>query len=83
MEAEPALVWTTGVVVLDSVALEEPMMPVVHLHWEVNHDLVLWLREDDSRAMLEIDKFCRFKHCVDGLEIQVVWIVRESEFFGD
>lgn len=82
MEPEPALVWATGVIVLNSVAFEEAMMPVVHLDWEVNHDLIFRLREDDSRAMLEVDKLCRFKHGVDGLEIQVVWIVRESEFFG-
>ena len=82
MESETALVWPACIVVLDAVAFEEFVMPVIHLHGEVNHDLVLRLREDDPRAMLEIDKLCRFKHGVDGLEIQVIWIVRESEFFG-
>ena len=80
MEAEPALVWATSIVVLDSVAFEEFVMPVIHLHWEVNHDLILRLREDNSRAMLEVYKLCRFKHGADGLEVQVIWIVRKSEF---
>ena len=83
MESEAALVWATGIIMLDSVSLEEPMMPIVHLHREVDHDLVLWLSEDDAGAMLEIYKLCRLKHRVYGLEVQVVWIVWESKFGGD
>jgi len=83
VESESALVWAAGVVVLDAVSLEELVVPVVHFDGEVNHDLVLGLSEDDPGAMLEVEQLGRVKHRVDGLEIEVVWIVWKTEFCGD
>jgi len=83
VEPEAAFVWSTGVVVLDSVPFEEPMVPVVHFDGEVDHDLVFWLGEDDSGAMFEVDQLRRVEHGGDGLEVEVIRVVWESEFIGD
>ena len=81
--AEAALVGSEGVVVLDAVALEEPVVSVVHADGEVDHDLVLGLGEDDADAVLEVDGVCGAEHGGDGLEVEVVGVVGEAELIDD
>ncbi len=83
VEAEAAFVWAARVVVLDAVSLEEFVVSVVHFDREVDHDLVLWLSEDDARAVLEVDRICGREHGVHGLCVEVVWVVWEAELVGN
>ncbi len=83
VEPEAAFVWSAGVVVLDSVPFEEPMVSVVHFDGEVDHDFVFWLGEDNSGPVLEVDELGSVKHGGDGLKIKVIGIVWKSEFVGD
>jgi hypothetical protein len=83
MEPDAALVRAERVVVLDAVALEQLVVPVVHPDREVHHHLVLRLREDDPHAVLEIDQLRRLEHHVDRLEVQVVRVGREPELVED
>jgi len=83
VEAEAAFVWAAGVVVLDSVAFEEFVVSVVHFDWEVDHDFIFWLSEDDACAVFEVDRICGDEHRIDGLGVEVVGVIWESEFIGD
>ena len=54
--ADAALVRPEQVVVLDAVALEEPDRTVIHLHREVDDDLVLRLAQDRRDVRREVDE---------------------------
>ena len=83
MEAEAAFVGAERVVVLDAIALVEPVVPVVHLDWEVDHDLVLGLGEDDLDAVAEVDDLRRLEHGGHSLRVEVVGVLGEPEFVED
>jgi hypothetical protein len=55
MKTQPAFVRAENVVVLDAVALEEPVATVIHQHREVDDDLVLRLRKDRAHVLRQLD----------------------------
>lgn len=83
MKAEAALVGAEGVVVLNAIALEEPVVTVVHLHGEVDHDFGLGLGEDDLDAVRQTHQLGGVEHGADGLAVEVVRVGREAKFVED
>ncbi len=83
VEAHAALERAEQVVVLDAVALEEPDLAAVHLHGEVDDELVLRLAQDRlrrSRARLIVFD-ARLEVVLDDLE-EVVLLVAKVRFDG-
>ena len=66
MEPHPALVRAQQVAVLDPVAAEHPVGPVVHEDREVDDDLVLGLREDRPEVVGEVDDLGATVELVQG-----------------
>jgi hypothetical protein len=72
-----------GVVVLDAVALEEPMPAVVHEHREVHHDLARGLGENDPLVMRQADELGRLQEPGERGVEGIGRIVDEPEFLED
>jgi hypothetical protein len=69
--------------VLHAVTLEQTMMPIVHQHRKVHHDLVLGLGENDLLMVLESDDLGGDQHLLDRLMEEIGRIPDDLEFFED
>jgi hypothetical protein len=83
MEADAALEGPEDVVVLDPVALDEPIPAVIHLRREVDHQFVLRLGQDQLEPGRQVHHVRRLKdHRVDLVE-HVVRLERQVELLVD
>jgi hypothetical protein len=72
----PALVGAHDVVVLDAVALEEPVVPVIHADREVDDQLVLGLRQNHVEALFDLDGLGRSVELGLGDLIHILLLLR-------
>ena len=77
----PSLVGAQHVVVLHAISLEQIVMPIVHQHREVHHDLVLGLRQHELLVMGKPHQLRRDEHLLDRLMKQVLRITDDLELF--
>jgi hypothetical protein len=82
-EADSPVIGSECVRVLDAVALEEPVLPVVHLDGKLDHHLALRLREDDLLVVREPHEFGRGEQLLRRRVEEVPRLRRDADLLED
>ena len=74
MKSKAALIWTKRVVVLNAVASKETMLTVIHEHWKMHNDFILWLRQHELMRTAHASELRGGQGLLQNLMEQIVGI---------